>query len=72
MPDRQSYGALVIGAGLSGLYQLYRLREAGVPVQHRRFPGQMHGFFTMLNILPGSADAIAYLADELGPRLAAG
>jgi acetyl esterase len=48
-----------------------RLREAGVPVVHRRFAGQMHGFFTMLNILPGSAEAITYLAGELGPRLTA-
>jgi acetyl esterase len=49
-----------------------RLRESGVPVTHRRFPGQMHGFFTMVNILPGSADALGYIADELGPLLAAG
>ena len=25
-----------------------RLAEAGVAVDHRRFPGQMHGFFTLL------------------------
>lgn len=49
-----------------------RLSDAGVPVTHRRFAGQMHGFFTMLGILPASAEAIAYLADELNPRLAAG
>jgi cation diffusion facilitator CzcD-associated flavoprotein CzcO len=30
MPERQSYDALVVGAGLSGLYQLYRLRELGL------------------------------------------
>ena len=30
-----------------------RLREAGVPVDFRRHPGQMHGFFTLL-LLPGS------------------
>ena len=49
-----------------------RLAEAGVPVVHRRFTGQMHGFFTMLNILPASAEAIAYIAIRLRPRLEAG
>jgi acetyl esterase len=48
-----------------------RLGEAGVPVQLRRFPGQMHGFFTMVNLLPGSADAIAYVTDQLDGRLGA-
>src|SRR5580692_5733304 len=38
-----------------------RLREAGVPVEAKRFAGQMHGFFTMLNIVPGSSEAIDYI-----------
>jgi acetyl esterase/lipase len=42
-----------------------RLRSAGVPVAHRRFDGQMHGFFTMVNLLPGSADGIAYVTEQL-------
>jgi len=42
-----------------------RLREAGVLVEHRRFPGQMHGFFTMVNVLPGSADGIDYVVGHL-------
>ncbi|SHL27971.1 acetyl esterase [Pseudonocardia thermophila] len=45
-----------------------RLAWAGVPVQHRRFEGQMHGFFTMVNVLPGSAAGIDYVVaaiDEL-------
>jgi acetyl esterase len=46
-----------------------RLREAGVPVEHRRFPGQMHAFFTMVNLLPGSADGIAYVTERLNARL---
>lgn len=48
-----------------------RLSAAGVPVSHRRFDGQMHGFFTMVNLLPGSADAIAYVTEQLGPYLEA-
>jgi acetyl esterase len=42
-----------------------KLRAAGVPVTHRRFPGQMHGFFTMVNVLPGAADGLEYVAAEL-------
>jgi len=42
-----------------------RLREAGVPVEHRRFPGQMHAFFTMVNLLPGSADGITYVTEQV-------
>jgi len=48
-----------------------RLRQAGVPVEHRRFPGQMHGFFTMVNLLPGSADGIAYVCEHLGRQIGA-
>jgi acetyl esterase len=52
-----------------------RLLKAGVPVRHRRFDGQMHGFFTMTGILPGSADAITFVAaaldDQLGDELGA-
>ncbi len=48
-----------------------RMRAAGVPVEHRRFAGQMHGFFTMVNLLPGSADGIAYLTEQLSARLEA-
>jgi acetyl esterase len=47
-----------------------RLRAAGVPVVHRRFPGQMHGFFTMVNVLPGAADALEYVASELAKQRA--
>lgn len=42
-----------------------RLEESGVPVRFRRFEGQMHGFFTMANILPASDEAIEYIATEL-------
>ena len=29
----------------------------------------MHGFFTMVNILPGSADGIAYVTEQLDLQL---
>ena len=48
-----------------------RLALAGVPLARQRFAGQMHAFFTMLGILPGSAEAIDYVADHLGRQLAA-
>jgi acetyl esterase len=48
-----------------------RLRAAGVPVVHRRFSGQMHGFFPMVNVLPGSADAIAYITEHLSRQIGA-
>lgn len=41
------------------------LRDAGVPVSHRRFDGQMHGFVQMLGILPGSAEAITWIGEEI-------
>ena len=48
-----------------------RLIKAGVPVQHRRFAGQMHGFFTMAGVLPGSADGIEFVATALERQLGA-
>ena len=45
-----------------------KLRAAGVPVVHRRFAGQMHGFFTMVNVLPGAADGLEFVAAELQKR----
>jgi acetyl esterase len=46
-----------------------RLRAAGVPVSQRCFAGQMHAFFTVLN-LPASGDALEYVAQELERHLA--
>ena len=42
-----------------------RLRGAGVPTESRRFPGQMHGFFSMVGVLPGSAAGLDYVAEQL-------
>ena len=38
-----------------------RLRAAGVDVSHRRFAGQMHGFFGQIGVLPGSAAGLDYV-----------
>ena len=48
-----------------------RLLKSGVAVEHRRFEGQMHGFFTMVNVLPGAAAAMDYVADAVKRHLAA-
>ncbi|PZG08037.1 alpha/beta hydrolase [Nonomuraea aridisoli] len=46
-----------------------RLREAGVPVEFQRFDGQMHGFFTMVNLLPAQATALETVAEAVERRL---
>jgi acetyl esterase len=46
-----------------------RLASAGVPVTQQRFAGQMHAFFTMVGVLPGSAAGIDYVAEHLGRQL---
>lgn len=48
-----------------------RLEESGVDVQHHRWPGQMHGFFSMVNVLPASADVIDLVAGSIRTRAAA-
>lgn len=40
-----------------------RLVKAGVHVEHQRFEGQMHGFLSMLDVLPASDRAIGYIAE---------
>jgi acetyl esterase len=47
------------------------LQAAGVTVGQRLFEGQMHGFFSMVNVLPASAEAVSYLAEQLSASLAA-
>jgi acetyl esterase len=46
------------------------LEKAGVPVMHRRFAGQMHGFFTIVNVLPGSEQGIVFVAEQIRHALA--
>lgn len=43
----------------------HRLREAGVPVRLRRFDGQMHGFFGMAGVLPGSDLALGHVTEAV-------
>ncbi len=42
-----------------------KLIEAGVSVKFKRFPDQMHGFFTMANILPGSDAALHFIQEAI-------
>ncbi|MFC4008521.1 alpha/beta hydrolase [Nonomuraea purpurea] len=46
-----------------------RLRQAGVPVEFKRFEGQMHGFFTMVNVLPGSAAGLSMVVEAIDGSL---
>jgi len=45
------------------------LRAAGVEVEHHDIPGQMHGFFTMTGILPGSDVGMDKIAAFVERRL---
>lgn len=45
-----------------------RLITEGVTVMHRRWSGQMHAFFSMVNILPASAEALDLVAAHLRGR----
>jgi acetyl esterase len=47
-----------------------RLRAAGVDVVHRRFAGQMHGFFALVNVLPASADGMDFVVEAIERRTA--
>ncbi|MER6977382.1 alpha/beta hydrolase [Streptomyces carpinensis] len=42
-----------------------KLREAGIPVEEHVIPGQMHGFFTFPNVLPGAAAGMDLVVDAV-------
>jgi acetyl esterase len=48
-----------------------RLEESGVDVEHHRWPGQMHAFFSMVNVLPASAEVMDLVAQAVRNRAAA-
>jgi acetyl esterase len=48
-----------------------RLAAAGVPVRVRRFAGQMHGFLTLLGMVPGSDEGLHFVAAEIEAALTA-
>jgi acetyl esterase len=48
-----------------GEHYAQRLREAGVPVVATRYPGMVHGFFTMLDILTAARQAHTQVATYL-------
>lgn len=42
-----------------------KLQAAGIPVTRRHYEDQMHGFITLVNVLPGAIDAVEFIADYL-------
>ncbi|MDL5157394.1 alpha/beta hydrolase [Actinomycetospora termitidis] len=48
-----------------------RLAEAGVEVTRLLVPGQMHGFFTMVGVLPGAAVGMDFVVGEIDRHLSA-
>ncbi|GAB05193.1 alpha/beta hydrolase fold domain-containing protein [Gordonia amarae] len=55
-----------------GLRYGTRLREAGVPVLHLHYPGQIHGFVSMDQVLHAGTDALGRLGRALAHVLADG
>lgn len=47
----------------------HALEAAGNTVKHRRFDGQIHGFFTLYGILPAGAQAIDFVVEEINGTL---
>jgi acetyl esterase len=47
-----------------------QLIKSRVPVTHQRFAGQMHGFFTMVGVLPGAAAAMDFVVEGIDKALA--
>jgi hypothetical protein len=49
-----------------------KLQAQGVQVVHKRFNQQLHGFFTMHNVLPGAMKALNYVGEQIDRHLAKG
>ena len=47
-----------------------KLQAAGVPVVRKRFERQLHGFFTLHDVLPGAARALEYVGEQIDRHLA--
>jgi acetyl esterase len=47
-----------------------QLVKSRVPVKHQRFAGQMHGFFTMVGLLPGAGAGMDFVVEEIEKVLA--
>jgi acetyl esterase len=47
-----------------------QLMKVRVPVLHRRFAGQMHGFFTMTGLLPGAEAGMDFAVEGIEKHLA--
>ncbi|MFL4477338.1 alpha/beta hydrolase [Paeniglutamicibacter sp. ORCA_105] len=46
-----------------------RLKESGVRTEQLRWPGQMHGFFSMVNVLPAAAEAMDFVVQSVRAEL---
>lgn len=53
-----------------GAAYVQKLRDAGVPVEEHVVAGQMHGFFTFPNVLPGAARGMDLVVEALARRSA--
>lgn len=49
-----------------------KLQDAGVAVVRKRFERQIHGFFTMHDVLPGATRALEYVGEQIDRHLAKG
>jgi acetyl esterase len=46
-----------------------RLERAGVPTTFKRFAGQLHGFFTLVNVVPGHDLGLDFVAAAIDKAL---
>jgi acetyl esterase len=55
-----------------GLAYVERLAAAGVPVQHRHYGSQIHGFATLVNVMDDAGRAVAEAGAAIRAALEAG